>query len=296
MDLRNRTCAGGAAAVVRSDWPASAFGLDLDAPYDVAAAQEALRVWRIIIRRSAVCRTSLSGRRAGWKPAIPGEEQAGWKPAVPGKKKQAGSLRSQGRRSRLEACDPRKEYLSWRVVPSVTDGRDDERGDGGSLSREPVDTAAEMIPFAADCEVSNALTGTVNQRALIIRPSPTRNATSPPPAAIRVNIWSLAVLVNVPSRKNESITAKPTAALITPSRNCLIRRSSGDSRNFSTLGSTSSTTCLRSPSFLISRIRSAMARPISSRALAAEVVMVSGRCNAVRTRCSSPPQERQNWL
>ena len=74
-----------------------------------------------------------------------------------------------------------------------------------------------------------------------------------------------------------------TAATMVPFRTRRRRFSSGDSRNFSISGKTSSATFFSSEAEWVSRILAAIARPISSRAETAEAVIVSGLSRVKRT-------------
>ena len=68
-------------------------------------------------------------------------------------------------------------------------------------------------------------------------------------------------------RRNNTIAPRPEAAVIVPVRARRRRFSAGDSRNFSICGNTSSATRFRSCVLSTSRILSATARPICSRAV-----------------------------
>src|SRR5438046_848290 len=82
-------------------------------------------------------------------------------------------------------------------------------------------------------------------------------------------------MMKLMTRQNR-ITPNPLAAVMMPSRKYRKRRSSGDSRNFSTRGSTSSTTSLRSSAVSRSLILAAMACAISLRSVMAEQVISMG--------------------
>jgi len=96
--------------------------------------------------------------------------------------------------------------------------------------------------------------------------------------------------------KSTSVAPRPIAAVIIPARILRRRFSSGDSRNFSKCGRTSSATFFNSFAVLICRILSATAMPMFSRAEIADCVMASGFSSEFRTTRRSVPQARQNWL
>ena len=136
----------------------------------------------------------------------------------------------------------------------------------------------------------NSFLGRVKRSPLRTIPSPTRNVIMPGPThGVTSGLSAAMMIVTI-------IQPRPTVAVITPARIRRKRFSSGDSQNFSKCGKTSSATCSRSLPESSSRILSAKALLICSRAETAEAVMASGRSRVLRTRRRSVPHARQYWL
>src|SRR5207302_9114988 len=142
---------------------------------------------------------------------------------------------------------------------------------------------------------STRLRGRVNSRPFSTRPSPIAKATVPRPKTNTAA--STSALRRTADMTNPSMAApNPLAAVTTPARTRRRRFASGDSRNFSICGRTSSATRFKSRVSSTSRIFWATARPISSRAEIADAVIESGLSRLTRTERKSVPQARQYWL
>ena len=140
---------------------------------------------------------------------------------------------------------------------------------------------------ASDLWPGSSFGGTLNTSPFRTRPRPTKRVINPGETKGQKS-GSASAITTV-----TIVSAKPTVAVITPARIRRNLRSSGDSKNFCSGGRRWCATCSRSLLDSTSRIFSANALLICSRAETADAVIASGRSRVVRTSRRSVPHARQ---